>query len=229
MDPDDQSLGLELTEFAHSDNAGDHRGLVLVTKVSNVLTPDLPIHVGDIIVGVFSGPDFKESTTALDYGDTVDVLHRAKEHALSLGHNNIELELNRVVKRAHVIVEVEDDDGNVTTLDSALAGDNLRLLLLHTHVPLYDGLLPRLDQPHLTNDCGGEGICGTCMVQVLQGMDHLNAKGPQEQSILHNRPSSWRAACKTVMGADNVPNTILRIRLHPHQYSEPLEDAKLRP
>ena len=218
---------MELTEFAHSET--DHRGLVLVTKVTNVLTPDLPIHVGDTIIGVFAGTDFKESTTAVDYDETVDVLHRATAHARSLGRNSIELELNRIVQRAHVTVEVEDDDGKVTTLEPALAGDNLRLLLLHKHVPLYDGSLPRLDQPHLTNDCGGEGICGTCMVQVLQGMDHLNAKGPQEQSLLHDRPSSWRAACKTVIGADNAPNTILRVRLHPHQYLEPLEDPKLRP
>lgn len=225
--PGDHSLGLELTEFAHSDNVGDHRGLVMVTKVTNE-TPDLRIHVGDTIVGVFAGSDFKESTTALDYDETVDVLRRAKEHALSQGRDSVELELNRVVQRHHVTVEVEDD-GKVTTLESALAGDNLRLLLLHNNAQLYDGKVHRLDQPSLTTDCGGEGICGTCLVQVLHGMDHLNSIGPQEQSLLHDRPSSLRAACRTVIGADNVPGTVLRILLHPHQYLEPLEDAKLRP
>jgi len=231
--PPDNSLGLELTEFAHSDNTGDHRGLVLVTKVTDdALTKGLPpIHVGDTIIGVFSGTDFKESTTALDYDETVDVIHRAKEHALAQGRNNIELELNRIVKRAHVTVEIEDENGKVQRLEDALAGDNLRLLLLHHQAKLYDESFHRIDQPHLTGDCGGEGICGTCMVQILQGMEHLNQPvGPQESSVLQGRPSTWRAACQTVVGADNVPGTVLRVRLHPHQYADvPLEDEKLRP
>jgi hypothetical protein len=48
-------------------------------------------------------------------------------------------------------------------------------------------------------------------------MDHLNKVGPQEESILNNRPENWRAACKTVfVGADNkADTTLLRIMLHP--------------
>jgi Na+-transporting NADH:ubiquinone oxidoreductase subunit NqrF len=143
--------------------------------------------------------------------------------------SGIEFELNRVVKRHHINVAVEDENGKVTMVEDPLAGDNLRLLLLKHKANLYDGSVPRLDQPSLTGDCGGEGICGTCLVQVLKGMDHLNTPGPQEQSILKGRPSKWRAACKTIVGADNVPGTMLRVRLHPHQYQEPLEDEFLRP
>lgn len=232
---ENNSLGLTLTEVAHSDM--DHRGLVMVSAL-NGFALETPIHVGDTIVGVFVGQDFRESTTGMDYDDTMDVLNRAKLASLDLGVP-ISLELNRVVKRAQVHVEVEEDHGKVTTIN-ALAGDNLRLLLLHNHAKLYDGTTPRLDQPHLTSDCGGEGtkvyeshestkqhslltpcstfvqgICGTCLVAVHQGMAHLNKVGPQEQTILMHRPNNWRAACKTVVGADNEEGSVLRIRLHP--------------
>lgn len=210
MDPD-HSLGLELTEVAHSDL--DHRGLVLVSKVTGLALHDTPIHVGDTIIGVFVGDDFKESTTGRDYDDTVEILGRAKEYALN--HDDIiTLELNRVVKKAQVKVVVENDDNTETTLD-ALAGDNLRLLLMHKHVNLYDETTHRLDQPNVCGNCGGEGICGTCLVSIQEGMEHLNKVGPQESSILTNRPTNWRAACKTVVGADNKPDSTLRIRLHP--------------
>ena len=46
-----------------------------------------------------------------------------------------------------------------------------------------------------------------CSVYVL----HL-----QTLTVTTGRPSNWRAACRTVIGAENLPNTKdLRIRLHP--------------
>lgn len=205
------SLGLELVQVAHSDL--DHRGLVLVSKVTGLALHDTPIHVGDTIIGVFVGDDFKESTTGLDYDDTVDVISRAKEFARE-HQNTISLELNRVVKKAQVKVVIENEDKTETALD-ALAGDNLRLALMHHHVELYDPSTHRMDQPNICGNCGGEGICGTCLVSIQAGMEHLNKVGPQESSILTNRPTNWRAACKTVIGADNEADTTLRIRLHP--------------
>ena len=201
------------TEVAHSEL--DHRGLVLVSKVTDRTLHSTPIHPGDTIIGVFEGEDFKESTTALDYDDTVDVINRAKKHSIDNQRKGvITLELNRLVKRHPVKVVVEDDDGKTTELD-ALAGDNLRLLLMHHHTRLYDENTHRVDQPHMTGNCGGEGICGTCLVAVREGMSHLNNIGPQEESILRGRPGNWRAACKTVVGADNEEDSTLRIRVHP--------------
>ena len=232
-------LGIELIEVAHSDL--DHRGLVLVSKVTGHALHDTPIHVGDTIIGVFVGDDFKESTTGLDYDDTVDVINRAKKYSLDHHeHGSITLELNRVVKKAQVKVIVDGDDGKETQID-ALAGDNLRLLLMHNHLQLYDEKTHRLDQLNVCGNCGGmfhcsptlhplflfmvltfllvasagEGICGTCLVAIQEGTEHLNKVGPQESSILTNRPATWRAACKTVVGADNQEGTTLRIRMHP--------------
>jgi hypothetical protein len=210
-------LGLELIEVAHGEH--DHRGLVLVSGIFDEdVAKNKPIQKGDTIVGVFVGDHFKESTTGLDYDETVDILNKAKEYAKSVGGSTISLELNRLVKRATVDVFVEDETGNEPIKIQAKAGDNLRTLLLHHHTELYGdpkSRLHRLDQPSLTGDCGGESICGTCLVKVVQGMSHLNKIGPQESSMLTGRPESWRASCKTVVGADNQEGTTLRIRLHP--------------
>jgi hypothetical protein len=209
-------LGLELTEVAHSNV--DHRGLVLVSAVSDQkkhTTQD--IQVGDTIIGVFVDDNFAESTTGLDYDETVKVINEAKRHSLDHGnHGRLTIELNRLVKRETVHVEIVDSDGTVTEMD-ALAGDNLRTLIMHHHMQLYDQDRHRLDQPSITgSNCGGEGICGTCVVAIEQGMDHLNKIGPQESSFLKGLPKSWRPICKTVVGADNLPGTTLRVRLHPH-------------
>lgn len=216
--PPDYALGLQLTEVAHGEH--DHRGLVLVSQVND---PDVHhterIHNGDAIVGVFVEEGFRESTTGLDYDETMDVLQRAKHYAQSVGGTTLSLELNRLVKRGQVMVEVQDKRGAAVVASiQAKAGDNLRSLLMHHHTALYgtdQTALHRVDQPSIKGDCGGEGICGTCLVQVLEGMDHLNAVGPQESSMLRGRPESWRASCKTVVGADNQDGSTLRIRLHP--------------
>jgi ferredoxin len=195
-----------------------HASFFLLLQRAHKIPSDTPIHVGDVLIGVFDDVGFKESTTALDYDETVNVINQAKKHSLDHGgHGKLTLELNRLVKRATVSVEIEDPKtGQVTQTIQGLAGDNLRLLLLHNHVDLYDETTHRLDQPFLTgSNCAGEGICGTCLVKVQQGMAHLNKVGPQEESILKNRRNNWRAACKTVVGADNQPDTTLRILLHP--------------
>mmetsp|Transcript_18407 Transcript_18407/g.37066 ORF Transcript_18407/g.37066 Transcript_18407/m.37066 type:complete len:381 (+) Transcript_18407:19-1161(+) len=222
---DSDMLGIELTEVAHG--SGDHRGLVLVSAVHGDAKLK-PIHVGDAIVGVFCGEHFKESTTGVDYEETLQVLERAKQHARSLGGSTISVELNRLVLKETVKVVIEHPDGGISELD-AKAGDNLRLLLMHHNLgkSLYAAKAHRLDQPNLIGDCGGEGICGTCNVAILQGMEHLNTIGPQESSILHDKPASWRAACKTVVGADNQKGTMLRIRLNPQVTKD--TEAKLHP
>jgi Na+-transporting NADH:ubiquinone oxidoreductase subunit NqrF len=68
------------------------------------------------------------------------------------------LELNRLVKRAPIRIEIVHAEKVVKTID-ALAGENLRQLLLRKDITL--GI------------CGGEGTCGTCLVAVRGGEEHL--------------------------------------------------------
>lgn len=60
----------------------------------------------------------------------------------------------------------------------------------------------------------GEGLCGTCLVQVVEGMDTLNPKDGLEELILRGRPVSWRASCRCVVGYDNKPG-YLKIQTQP--------------
>jgi 2Fe-2S iron-sulfur cluster binding domain len=175
------TLGIELVEVAHG--LQDARGLVLVSDVLGHAKDR--IEPGDTIIGVFAGQDFKESTTACDYDTTIETIQKAKDYAMQAGLDTLDLELNRLVKRTTVTVIIEQDwrDGQEdipeTTELEALAGDNLRLLLMHHHQKLYDPRTVRLDTLG-TGDCGGEGICGTCLVEVLEGGEHLNSMTPKE-------------------------------------------------
>ena len=93
------------------------------------------------------------------------------------------LNISLFEEKVKVIIEEDwrdaHDDVPVATELEGLAGDNLRSLLMHRHLRLYDDRTVRLDTLG-TGDCGGEGICGTCLVEVLEGMEALNKKGPQE-------------------------------------------------
>lgn len=44
-----------------------------------------------------------------------------------------------------------------------------------------------------------DGECGTCIVEIVQGMEHLNAKTPKEAEVLKKFPgasSQARLACQ---------------------------------
>ena len=127
------------------------------------------------------------STSAMDLTSTMEVLELAKAYAEENGICSIDLELNRLVAKQPVKIILEsdwrDDDyvgEPMATEIEALSGDNLRTLLMHRHQQVYDDRTIRLDTQK-TGNCGGEGICGTCLVEVLEGMEVLNPIGPQER------------------------------------------------
>jgi len=168
--------------------------------------------VGDALVGIraVDGSSLQRRLTALDYDATFEAIREVVAST-----DRIVVEANRVVKRAAVTVEyaVDGDPTSAGTL-SALAGDNLRKLLLREDVKLYDPKTKRYDQPYARGDCAGEGICGTCLVAVEQGAAALSPKDATERLITQRRPLSWRAACRCVVGADNQ-DAVVRVRLRP--------------
>ncbi|KAJ8599248.1 hypothetical protein CTAYLR_006227 [Chrysophaeum taylorii] len=197
------SLGLELTEVA----AGvDGRGLVLVSGVTGNAATEGSLRVGDTLTVVL-GSSRVERTTALDYDNTVAAIQRAVA-----GSETLTIEANRLVERAKVKVEFEGPGGRGQI--DALAGENLRKLLMRAGAKVYDPRTRRFDQPFATGDCAGEGICGTCLISVQAGADSLSPKDPTETLITKGRPGSWRAACRCVVGADNTPAS-LRVKLTP--------------
>ena len=123
------------------------------------------------------------------------------------------------MERAHVQVQVVGSTGETVQTIDALAGENLRKMLLRRHTALYDPKTRRFDVPSSTGDCGGEGICGTCLVKVIEGADLLSPMGNDEHLVTRGTPT-WRAACRTVVGATNEPGTV-RIQLQPWNAADP--------
>jgi ferredoxin len=210
-----KGIGLVLMEVAGDE---DGRGLVLVREITGAAAQAAPqqIQVGDVVTGAWAGEGkqrVQERTTGLNYDLTVECLIRVKAAAVATPKSVLTLQLNRLVERAPIRVEVDDGSGEIQIVD-ALAGENLRRLLLRRGIPLYDRQTKRFDMPYATGDCAGDGLCGTCLVAVEQGMQGLNDPDNHEKVITKGRPMSWRAACRTTIGADNRPAT-LRIATHP--------------
>eukprot|EP00600_Ochromonadales_sp_CCMP1393_P007187 CAMPEP_0174969084 /NCGR_PEP_ID=MMETSP0004_2-20121128/8530_1 /TAXON_ID=420556 /ORGANISM="Ochromonas sp., Strain CCMP1393" /LENGTH=306 /DNA_ID=CAMNT_0016218463 /DNA_START=148 /DNA_END=1069 /DNA_ORIENTATION=+ len=234
-------LGLNLVELA-SGHGSDSRGLVLVENVEEDGLVNTfgqgKIQRGDTIVSVSTIdtniPTENKKTMrveAQNLEETLDVIQRARQssHGDMLEINAIRLVRRKVV---HVIVDAGDSDNAVGSMNSfdVLSGTNLRMELLTKSLKIYDANTNRYDQPYAKGDCGGEGICGTCTVHVLQGQDLLlppdslettmiNAKKQQFQCKygVDAQSQCWRLACRTIVGAYNVPNGTLHVRLRPQQ------------
>ncbi len=48
-------------------------------------------------------------------------------------------------------------------------------------------------------NCGGYGHCGTCIVEIVEGMENLSPKTDFEQRRLKKKPASYRLACQTIV------------------------------
>jgi len=71
-------------------------------------------------------------------------------------------------------------------------GANLRQKALENKIDIYTL------KGKLTN-CGGYGQCGTCVVEIVEGMANLSPKTDFEQKVLRKKPESFRLACQTLV------------------------------
>lgn len=77
-------------------------------------------------------------------------------------------------------------------------GANLRQKAIENQVDIYTF------KGKLMN-CGGYGQCGTCIVEIIAGMENLSEKTPFEQRVLKKKPETYRLACQTMVnGAVSV-------------------------
>jgi ferredoxin len=87
--------------------------------------------------------------------------------------------------------------GNITFANEnkeiiAADGANLREKALQNGIDLYT-LRGKL------MNCGGYGQCGTCVVEILSGMENLSPKTDFEQRKLKKKPENYRLACQTIV------------------------------
>jgi ferredoxin len=88
-----------------------------------------------------------------------------------------------------VIAQKGGPDEAVTTL-TAPAGVNVRQLLVDNGINVYQSVT------RWTN-CKGKQLCGTCIVNMRQGLEYTNRKSIDEASTLRENPDSYRLACVT--------------------------------
>ena len=80
----------------------------------------------------------------------------------------------------------------------AAYGANLRFKAQENSIDIYT-LMGKLAQ------CGGYGQCGTCVVDIVEGLENLSPRTAVEDRMLRKRPSTCRLACQvTVNGPISV-------------------------
>ncbi len=74
----------------------------------------------------------------------------------------------------------------------AADGANLRLKALENDIDVYT-LWGKM------TNCGGYGQCGTCIMEVVEGMENLSPRTEVEKRKLKKKPDSYRLSCQTLV------------------------------
>lgn len=80
----------------------------------------------------------------------------------------------------------------------AADGANLRYKAMENGIDLYT-LVGKM------TNCGGYGQCGTCVVEIVEGMENLSPRTKVEERKLRKRPENCRLACQVMV---NGPVTV---------------------
>ncbi|NEP87240.1 MULTISPECIES: 2Fe-2S iron-sulfur cluster-binding protein [unclassified Okeania] len=91
-------------------------------------------------------------------------------------------------------IKFEQENQEIIAADGA----NLRIKALENRIDLYTFTGKMMN-------CGGYGQCGTCIVEVVEGLENLSPRTPVEEKKLKKKPPSYRLACQTMV---NGPVTI---------------------
>ncbi|NEP01550.1 MAG: (2Fe-2S)-binding protein [Symploca sp. SIO2E9] len=74
----------------------------------------------------------------------------------------------------------------------AADGANLREKALQNRIDLYTFRGKMMN-------CGGYGQCGTCIVEIVAGMENLSPRTQVEQRKLRKKPDNYRLACQVLV------------------------------
>lgn len=74
----------------------------------------------------------------------------------------------------------------------AANGANLREKALQNKIDLYTFKGKMMN-------CGGYGQCGTCIVEIVEGIDNLSPRTEVENKKLKKKPDSYRLACQVLV------------------------------
>lgn len=74
----------------------------------------------------------------------------------------------------------------------AADGANLRLKAIQNNIELYTFRGKMMN-------CGGNGQCGTCIVEIAKGTENLSPRTEVENKKLKKKPENYRLACQTLV------------------------------
>ena len=74
----------------------------------------------------------------------------------------------------------------------AADGANLRLKSIQNGIDIYT-LFGKM------TNCGGYGQCGTCIVEIVEGIENLSDPTDVENRKLKKKPANYRLACQTLV------------------------------
>ncbi|MGG6295389.1 2Fe-2S iron-sulfur cluster-binding protein [Leptolyngbya sp. AN02str] len=94
------------------------------------------------------------------------------------------------------LIKFLKEDTEVVAADGA----NLRLKALENRVDLYTFVGKMMN-------CGGYGQCGTCIVEIVDGMENLSPRTDVENRKLKKKPNNYRLACQTLVHGPVSVNT----------------------
>ncbi len=74
----------------------------------------------------------------------------------------------------------------------AADGANLREKAIQNRIDIYTFTGKMMN-------CGGYGQCGTCIVEIVEGIENLSPRTEFETRKLKKKPDSYRLACQTIV------------------------------
>lgn len=103
-----------------------------------------------------------------------------------------------------------DGGSPVVQTCTAVSGEKLlRNVMLDNQIELYGPYGKMMN-------CEGRGMCGTCLVDILEGAELMNKRTDKEPFYLKLRPDSWRLACQATVG-DGTKGGKIKVKTRPQK------------
>lgn len=217
----DQGLGMELLELAGGREDG--LGITIISGlVEGGCADGTGLLPGDSLATIAVRNADGTETPAVDvecfgYDRTVDAI--VSLPPVETG-SSVVLTVKRLRRKPKIQLRLQypahQEEPDVTL--ELFAGENLRRAMLTRGVKLNDPLARRFDSGG-SGDCGADGTCATCTVDVVQGLELLNPPTATESQIFKRKPDSWRMACRAIVGYGLQEGEMV-LKVNPRQWDD---------